>query len=38
MRGPWSDPIDLNLPAHIDPGHIVGEDGKRYLFLSAATA
>ncbi len=34
MRGPWSDPIDLNLPAHIDPGHIVGEDGKRYLFLS----
>ena len=34
MHGPWSDPIDLNLPAHIDPGHIVGEDGKRYLFLS----
>jgi xylan 1,4-beta-xylosidase len=34
MRGPWSEPIDLNLPAHIDPGHIVGEDGKRYLFLS----
>ena len=34
MRGPWSDPIDLALPRHIDPGHIVGEDGKRYLFLS----
>lgn len=34
MRGPWSEPIDLNLPRHIDPGHIVGEDGKRYLFLS----
>ncbi|HUQ12241.1 MAG TPA: family 43 glycosylhydrolase [Steroidobacteraceae bacterium] len=34
MRGPWSDPIDLELPRHIDPGHIVGEDGKRYLFLS----
>jgi beta-xylosidase len=34
MRGPWSEPIDLNLPAHIDPGHIVGEDAKRYLFLS----
>ena len=34
MRGPWSEPIDLKLPAHIDPGHIVGEDGKRYLFLS----
>ena len=35
IRGPWSDPIDLKLPNHIDPGHIVGEDGKRYLFLSA---
>ncbi len=34
IRGPWSDPIDLKLPSHIDPGHIVGEDGKRYLFLS----
>src|SRR5687768_11433306 len=34
MRGPWSEPIDLDLPRHIDPGHIVGEDGKRYLFLS----
>lgn len=34
IRGPWSEPVDLKLPAHIDPGHIVGEDGKRYLFLS----
>jgi xylan 1,4-beta-xylosidase len=34
IRGPWSDPIDLDLPNHIDPGHAVGEDGKRYLFLS----
>lgn len=34
IRGPWSDPIDLKLPNHIDPGHVVGEDGKRYLFLS----
>ena len=34
VRGPWSEPIDLKLPAHIDPGHIVGEDGNRYLFLS----
>jgi beta-xylosidase len=34
IRGPWSDPIDLDLPDHIDPGHVVGEDGKRYLFLS----
>ncbi len=34
IEGPWSDPIDLKLHAHIDPGHAVGEDGKRYLFLS----
>jgi beta-xylosidase len=33
ISGPWSEPIDLKLP-HIDPGHAVGEDGKRYLFLS----
>lgn len=34
IEGPWSEPLDLKLPDHIDPGHIVGEDGKRYLFLS----
>lgn len=34
IRGPWSEPVDLDLPAHIDPGHAVGEDGRRYLFLS----
>jgi len=34
IRGPWSDPIDLELPNHIDPGHVIGEDGRRYLFLS----
>ncbi len=34
IEGPWSDPADLKLHAHIDPGHVVGEDGKRYLFLS----
>ncbi|PZO07192.1 MAG: xylan 1,4-beta-xylosidase [Alphaproteobacteria bacterium] len=34
IEGPWSEPIDLKLPRHIDPGHVVGEDGKRYLFLS----
>jgi xylan 1,4-beta-xylosidase len=33
-EGPWSEPIDLNLPRHIDPGHAVGEDGARWLFLS----
>ncbi|ESQ78310.1 family 43 glycosylhydrolase [Asticcacaulis sp. YBE204] len=34
IKGPWSEPIDLNLPRHIDPGHAVGEDGSRWLFLS----
>jgi beta-xylosidase len=34
IEGPWSEPIDLNLPNHIDPGHVVGENGQRYLFLS----
>lgn len=34
IRGPWSDPVDLKMPNHIDPGHAVGEDGSRWLFLS----
>jgi beta-xylosidase len=34
IEGPWSEPIDLRLPKHIDPGHAVGEDGTRWLFLS----
>jgi beta-xylosidase len=34
IEGPWSEPVDLHLPDHIDPGHAVGEDGERYLFLS----
>lgn len=34
MAGPWSKPVNLGIDGHIDPGHIVGEDGKRYLFLS----
>jgi beta-xylosidase len=34
IAGPWSAPIDLHLPDHIDPGHAVGEDGSRWLFLS----
>ena len=29
-RGPWSEPIDLKL-GDIDPGHVVGPDGTRYL-------
>jgi xylan 1,4-beta-xylosidase len=33
IGGPWSDPVDLNIAA-FDPGHVVGEDGKRYLFVN----
>jgi len=34
IRGPWSDPVDLKISGCIDPGHAVGEDGKRYLFMN----
>lgn len=34
IKGPWSDPVDLKISGCIDPGHIVGEDGKRYLFVN----
>lgn len=34
IKGPWSDPIDLNISGCIDPGHIVGENGTRYLFVN----
>jgi len=34
ITGPWSEPIDLKLHGCIDPGHAVGEDGKRYLFVN----
>ena len=34
MEGPWSEPVDLGITGAIDPGHVVGEDGRRYLFLN----
>ncbi|GKW38870.1 family 43 glycosylhydrolase [Pectobacterium carotovorum] len=35
IHGPWTPPKDTGLknPAS-DPGHVVGEDGKRYIFMS----
>lgn len=33
ITGPWSDPVELKV-SFIDPGHIVGSDGKRYLYFS----
>lgn len=37
IRGPWSEPIDLGIRGYIDPGHAVGEDGQRWLFLSGVS-
>ncbi len=31
--GPWSAPVDLKV-SDIDPGHVVGPDGKRYLYTA----
>lgn len=33
-EGPWTEPADLKLKGFIDPGHVVGPDGIRYLYLS----
>lgn len=33
IEGPWSEPVDLKV-GEIDPGHVVGPDGTRYLHLS----
>jgi len=33
-EGPWNAPVDLKLKGYIDPGHLVGPDGNRYLYLS----
>lgn len=32
IRGPWSKPIDLKVSG-IDPGHVVDEEGNRYLYV-----
>jgi len=34
INGPWSDPVDLNINS-IDPGHVVDEHGKRYLYFNS---
>jgi len=33
-EGPWSEPVYTGISGAIDPGHIVGEDGERYLFVN----
>ena len=32
-EGPWSEPVKLNVSG-IDPGHVVAEDGNRYLYTN----
>ena len=32
-EGPWSDPVDLRV-GNIDPGHVVDDEGNRFLMLS----
>ena len=32
IKGPWSKPIDLKVSG-IDPGHIVDQEGNRYLYV-----
>ena len=34
IRGPWSAPVDLGLDDCFDPSHVVGEDGRRHLFVN----
>ncbi len=34
VAGPWSAPVDLGLEGCIDPGHALGEDGRRWLFVN----
>src|SRR4051794_2178455 len=33
-EGPWSEPTFTGVSGAIDPGHVVGEDGERYLFVN----
>jgi xylan 1,4-beta-xylosidase len=34
IHGPWSAPIDLGLDGCFDPSHVVGEEGRRHLFVN----
>lgn len=37
ISGPWSKPVSIGV-GHIDPGHVVGDDGRRYIHLSGGHA
>jgi xylan 1,4-beta-xylosidase len=38
IAGPWTDPQPIGSPGHIDPGHIAGPSGARYVHFSAGMA
>jgi beta-xylosidase len=33
-EGPWSDPIDIGVYGLFDPGHVVDQQGNRYLYFN----
>ncbi len=36
IEGPWSEPIELDVTM-IDPGHVVDEEGNRFLYFSSGS-
>lgn len=36
IEGPWSDPVELEI-SMIDPGHVVDDEGNRYLYFSSGS-
>ncbi|MBR10438.1 MAG: beta-xylosidase [Rickettsiales bacterium] len=36
IAGPWTDPVELDITM-IDPGHVVDEEGNRFLFFSSGS-
>jgi len=36
IEGPWSEPVELKVTM-IDPGHVVDEEGNRYLYFSSGS-
>nr|WP_321412313.1 family 43 glycosylhydrolase [uncultured Carboxylicivirga sp.] len=36
IEGPWSDPVELDITM-IDPGHVVDDEGNRYLYFSSGS-
>ena len=37
IAGPWSEPVSIGV-GHIDPGHVVDDQGRRFVHLSGGHA